>query len=65
MRTLKPIYLSAAFAFALMSCGGTKQMVSTQNIQIYRFEKMTAPLKSLFSLIKFMVSNYYTVIFTF
>ena len=29
MKTLKPIYLSAAFAFALVSCGGAKQMVST------------------------------------
>jgi subtilisin family serine protease len=29
MRTLKPIYLSAAIAFALASCGGAKQMIST------------------------------------
>lgn len=29
MKTLKPIYLSVAIAFALASCGGAKQMLST------------------------------------
>ncbi|CAM3921634.1 MULTISPECIES: S8 family peptidase [Flavobacterium] len=29
MKNLKPIYLSAAFALALASCGGAKQMIST------------------------------------
>ena len=29
MRTIKPLYLTAALAFALASCGGAKTMVST------------------------------------
>jgi subtilisin family serine protease len=44
MKTLKPIYLSAAFAFALVSCGGAKQMLSTPIANIDNLPLKIMPL---------------------